>query len=603
MEDKNFEPLVPDMLYRHVLEEEPQPEALMAEAMLPLSEVGDDIPLPEEALTEEPAPAEVVTEDTVAGEFSAGDAAADMSAGDTLLFPIIPEDAVQTVSPAAEEEEAIPLDAYVPNVELPFEEEASVPGDGIPLPLSDDTFVNAPATDDTVVWDADAIIAEAEGYTTVEPESAPAGTLPEAQQPEFTDMKIEKTKEKKPIPANKKRAEPEVKKGRPKRKKGPGLLGLPHLVATLIWLGIIVMIGSSLGKLLWVGAADVLAFGRENKVVTVTIVDSDTIDTIAIKLQEVGLVKYPQLFKFYADLTGAEEEITTGSFTLNTNLDYHALTNALSPSSSNRAVVKVTIPEGYSCRQVFQLLASSNVCSVEALEEYAANGELPEYWFLEGVERGDRYCLEGYLFPDTYEFYANSTPKEALSRMLSGFNVRFSEEMRAQVDTLNQQLSDLMRKNGKSEEYIAGHLFTVREVMIVASLVEKETAGSGESPTIASVIYNRLYNWGDTPAYLNIDASIYYALDGNIDPATGNTKVLTSDDMKVDSPFNTYKYPGLTPTPITNPGLSSIQAALTPQSTGYYYYVLNPETNVHQFSKTLEEHEKWVAKFYPKSED
>ena len=122
MEDKNFEPLVPDMLYRHVLEEEPQPEALMAEAMLPLSEVGDDIPLPEEALTEEPAPAEVVTEDTVAGEFSAGDAAADMSAGDTLLFPIIPEDAVQTVSPAAEEEEAIPLDAYVPNVELPFED-------------------------------------------------------------------------------------------------------------------------------------------------------------------------------------------------------------------------------------------------------------------------------------------------------------------------------------------------------------------------------------------------------------------------------------------------------------------------------------------------
>ena len=373
-------------------------------------------------------------------------------------------------------------------------------------------------------------------------------------------------------------------------------------MATLIWLGIIVMIGSSLGKLLWVGAADVLAFGRENKVVTVTIVGSDTIDTIAAKLQEVGLVKYPALFKVYANLTGAEEEITTGSFTLNTNLDYHALTNALSPSSSNRAVVKVTIPEGYSCRQVFQLLASSNVCSVEALEEYAANGELPDYWFLEGVERGDRYCLEGYLFPDTYEFYANSTPKEALSRMLSGFNVRFNEELQAQIGTLNAYLAGLMRSNGKSEEYIAENQITIKELIIVASLIEKETAGTGESPTIASVIYNRLYNW-DEPAYLGIDASIYYALDGNIDPETGNTKELTSEDLKIDSPYNTRNHVGLTPTAIANPGLASIQAALNPQSTGYYYYVLNPETNVHQFSKTREEHENWVAKFYPKNED
>ena len=555
MEDKNLEPLVPDMLYRHT--PETADAALFSQDPVFTAPTVDAESDPKEAPVEnqlnaedsEPTPA-FIEEDS--------------------LYPDLP--VTEDGALSADFAEEAPLSTFIPTDDLLF---------GVP---EEDSSLNIP-----------------QGETEPEKPNPPVAEPEQPQEPEFTDMRVEKTREKKSS-HEKKKQDPPVRKGRPKRKKGIGFLGIPHLIATLIWLGIIVMIGSSLGKLLWVGAADVLAFGREDKVVAVTIVDSDTIDTIAVKLQEVGLVKYPALFKVYANLTGAEEEITTGTFTLNTNLDYHALTNALSPSSSNRAVVKVTIPEGYSCRQIFQLLAASNVCSVSALEEYAANGELPAYWFLENVARGDRYCLEGYLFPDTYEFYANSTPKEALSKMLSGFSVRFTDEMKAQVETLNQHLSELMRNDGRSDDYIASHQITIREIMIIASMVEKETAGSGESPTIASVIYNRLYNWGSTPAYLNIDASIYYALDGNIDPETGNTMPLTSENMKVDSPYNTYKYAGLTPTPITNPGLTSIQAALNPQSTSYYYYVLNPETNVHQFSKTLEEHEKWVSKFYS-SED
>lgn len=393
------------------------------------------------------------------------------------------------------------------------------------------------------------------------------------------------------------------RKRRPKHRKGDGFFGIPHLLVTAVWLFVILAIGTTLGKLLWVGAADVLAFGRENKAVTLTIVESDTIDTIAAKLQEAGLVKYPELFKLYAKITGAEDEIITGYFELNTILDYHALTNALSPSSSNRTVISVMIPEGYSCRQIFQLLAENNVCSVASLEEYAANGAFSDFWFLEGLERGDRYCLEGYLFPDTYEFYVNSTPREALGKLLTGFNNRFSDEMRAKIPALNERFAEMMRKNGVSEEEIDDRALTARDIVIIASLIEEETAGSAESATIASVIYNRLAGKQAYERYLNIDASIYYALDGNIDPETGKVKALTSEDLKLDSPYNTYTNAGLTPTPISNPGLSSLNAALEPQSTDYFYYVLNPETRLHQFSKTYEEHQKWVEKFRTSEDD
>lgn len=414
---------------------------------------------------------------------------------------------------------------------------------------------------------------------------------------EFQNLMEEQTKED-PIPHRKhKRTKKIPRKGRPKRRKGDGLFGLPHLLATAVWLAIVLAIGVTLGKLLWVGAADVLAFGRENKPVTVTILDSDDLDTIAQKLSDAGLVKYPELFKLYAKITGSDEEIISGYFELNTILDYHALSNALSPSSSNRTVTEVMIPEGYNCRQIFELLEQSNICSVSSLEEYAANGAFSDFWFLEGLERGDRYCLEGYLFPDTYEFYVNSTPREALGKMLTGFDNRFTGEMREQITALNTRFAEMMRKNGCSEEYIAGNTITVRELVIIASMIEEETASSSESASIASVIYNRLAGKEVYERYLNIDASIYYALGGNIDPETGKVKALTSEDLKIDSPYNTYTNAGLTPTPISNPGLASLQAALDPLDTDYYYYVLNPETRLHQFSKTYEEHQKWVEQF------
>lgn len=360
-------------------------------------------------------------------------------------------------------------------------------------------------------------------------------------------------------------------KGRPKRKKGEALLGIPSILATFVWLALILIIGVTAGRMLWICAADVLAFGREDKVVTVTVYEADTMDDVIDKLHAGGLIRYKSLFRLYADISDAEEDIKPGIYDLNTRYDYHALVNFMSPRSS-REVIKLTIPEGYTCRQIFALLEENRICTAVDAAAYAAKGELKPYWFLEGLERGTENCLEGYLFPDTYEFYKNSTPREALERMLNNFENRFDGEMLTQLEALNGRLTDN---------------YTVREIVIVASLIEKESAAPGESPMISGVIYNRLFRWGNNPPYLNIDASIVYAQEGN------NARI----DTSLDHPYNTYTNTGLTPGPIANPGLSSLKAALNPETHNYYYYVLNPSTGMHQFSTTYEEHQGYVRQF------
>lgn len=500
---------------------------------------------------------------------------AEMISDEELSAPAVyPDDSVYTVFDVPVSEEA-ELDAILSDEEL-LHEDLTDPDTREELMAADHAMYSAGLQhpeDAEFLFDTDLSETDFEA---------------EASEPD-SDAGKESTEEDKEEPAEEKRRP--VRKGRPKRKDGPGLLGIPHLLSAAIWLLIIVAIGTTLGRMLWVCAADVLAFGREDKEVIISVTAEDTMDSIAQKLKEAGLVRYPKLFLLYADLTDAEEDITTGTFTLNTIYDYHALVNQMSPRSGARAVVEdVLIPEGYNCRQIFALLEEKGVCKAADLEKWAAEGDLKDYWFLEGVERGHKYCLEGFLFPDTYDFYENSTPKAALEKMLDGFEYRVNEQIRAQLPALNEHLTALMRKNGESEEFIAAHQFDMRDVIIVASLIEKETASNQESYRIASVIYNRLFNWGNNPRYLNIDATVIYALGGKTN--------LTTEDMAVDSPYNTYTNTGLTPGPIANPGLASIEAALNPESTSYYYYVLDPNTGVHQFSATLEEHEKKIKQLY-----
>lgn len=391
-----------------------------------------------------------------------------------------------------------------------------------------------------------------------------------------------------------------VRKVRPLPKKGSGLFGIPHFLSAVIWMAVILMVGLTLGRTGWLCLSDLFAFGKPDQQVVIEITDEEVrklpdgtvdvdIDAIAQKLKDADMIEYPQLFKFFAStLTSKAERIEPGVYTLNTLFDYNAITNNLRSIHSSRKEVELMIPEGSTCAQIFALLEENNICSVADMEAYmlqigkdGMDGEyaLSGYWFLEGSPEADKYWLEGFLFPDTYRFYENDDPANVVKKFLDGFDYRFTDLMRTKLDAIQTN---------------TGLDLSIREVVIIASLIEKETADVDEGYTVSSVIYNRLRNSANFP-YLNIDATIIYALNGNIDPETGLTKPLTNDDLNLDHPYNTYVYRGLPPGAIANPGRNSIDAALSPENTNYYYYVLNPETDSHIFASTLEEHEKNIA--------
>ncbi len=386
-------------------------------------------------------------------------------------------------------------------------------------------------------------------------------------------------------------------KRRPERKKGYGLLGLPHLASTLVWLGIIVAIGVTLGRLIWVAASDMLAFNKPYVSAVITITEEDSLDSIVEDLEDAGLVRYPVLFKAFVNIKGGRSEFATGTFTFTNDrlYDYNAIMNNMNPTSSGREVVAdLVIPEGYTCAQIFALLEEKGVCTVAELEEYCANGEIKDYWFLEGVTRGDKYCLEGYLFPNTYDFYKDDSPAHVIGKMLSSFDDNYTDVLKDKLEPLNQRLATTLANRGFSQEYIDSHKLTIREIVIIASMIERESTGGEERFKVSGVIFNRLTNPKQFPK-LQIDATIIYALGGNLDE-NGNVKPLTKADLAMDHPYNTYVYDGLTPGPISNPGSASINAALDPNDEGYYFYVFDPEAGEHIFSKTVEEHEKAVNK-------
>ena len=451
------------------------------------------------------------------------------------------------------------------------EESPSVPVEEVPVAEQPETPAQeeiTPAVDLSILDDPEL---EEVLFAEKTPSPAPDKDFQETNNKDFQEMMDAPAAEEQKSPVT----ERPPRKGRPKRKKGEGLLGIPNMLVTVVWLALILAIGVTAGRMLWVCAADVLAFGREDKPVTITIYESDSMDDIIEKLYSNGLIRYRSLFKLYADISDAEKDIDPGIYDLNTRYDYHALVNMMSTSSSRTVVEDVLIPEGYTCRQIFAMLEEKRICTAQDLAAYAANGDLKDYWFLEDVERGQEYCLEGFLFPDTYDFYKNSTPREVLEKLLDNFDHRVDEDMRAQIETLNAN--------------VTGGNYTIREIAIVASMIEKEAAAPSEAPAIAGVIYNRLFRW-DSPAYLNIDASIVYALDGRTD--------LTREDLQVDSPYNTYKYKGLPPAPINVPPKACIDAVLNPQEHNYYYFCASPDFDgTHRFATTFEEHKRNARQF------
>lgn len=313
----------------------------------------------------------------------------------------------------------------------------------------------------------------------------------------------------------------------------------------------------------WIAANDVLALNKTEKEITITIDKEDSFRDVTNRLKKEGLIEYKTLFKLFASLTGGQEKMSPGTYTLNTDMDYRALLSGMSVNSATKAEISVTIPEGFTVAQIFQLLEDNGVSTVEELTQAAAEHDYA-FSFLKDIPLGDAERLEGFLYPDTYTFNTPHSALYAVNKMLANFDQRFTEELRSQVE-----------ESG----------YSVREILTIASLIERETDGSDRTK-IASVIYNRLDNpSADTVGYLQIDATLAYINGG---------KVPTEADKNIDSPYNTYKYKGLPPAPIANPGLEAIRAALEPEKTNYFYYALGDD-NVHHFFKTYNEQQKFIA--------
>ncbi|MCF2597057.1 endolytic transglycosylase MltG [Pseudoflavonifractor phocaeensis] len=313
----------------------------------------------------------------------------------------------------------------------------------------------------------------------------------------------------------------------------------------------------------WIAANDVLALNKEAKETTVTISKEDSFNEVASLLKKEGLIEYKSLFKLFASITGGKDKVVPGTYTLNTDMDYRALLSGMSINSSTKAEVTVTIPEGYSVAQIFQLLEDRGVSTVEELTQVASEHDY-NFSFLKDIPLGDAKRLEGFLYPDTYQFNTPHSALYVINKMLVNFDQKYTDELRAKV---------------------AESGYSIREILTIASLIEKETDGSDRTK-IASVIYNRLNNPNaGTVGFLQIDATLAYLNGG---------KVPTEEDKAIDSPYNTYKYKGLPPAPIANPGLASIQAALNPESTNYFYYALGDD-NVHHYFKSYEELQRFLA--------
>ena len=274
-------------------------------------------------------------------------------------------------------------------------------------------------------------------------------------------------------------------------------------------------------------------------------------------------------FKLFGAVRHAGDKIGIGTYELNTDMDYNALIQGMSNRNAtiNADTVTVTIPEGYSVRQIVSLLAKYGINSEDALLSAAERGSF-DYSFLDSGKSGIAK-LEGYLFPDTYEFFVNEDPSHAICRLLDNFSQRMDDELMTQVE-----------ESG----------YSLEEILIIASLIEKETDGKDRT-NIASVIYNRLNNVGETYHKLEIDAAVIYGLGyANGENYAGP---LTQADLDKDTPYNLRMHEGLPPTPICNPGLASIRAALEPADTNYYFYALGKD-GVHHFFKTYREHVNFV---------
>ena len=304
------------------------------------------------------------------------------------------------------------------------------------------------------------------------------------------------------------------------------------------------------------GAYDV----NEEKKVVVNIPSGSGTDSIADILSDAKLIKNKLVFKINVKMSGKASQFKAGEYQFDQSYTNGEIINDIAAGKIYHSGPKVTVKEGATSIEIIDELVKKNLGTKENYEKLINNPDefRDKYEFLKDK---NIKSLEGFLYPSTYFCTEGESEREVISRMLNKFDEMYKYKIKPEMD-----------KHKDLNFY---------DVMKMASIIEKEAVVDKDRPLISSVFYNRLAK--DMP--LQSDATIQYAF-------KERKKVVTYEDLKIESPYNSYKYKGLPPTPIANPSWKSIEAAINPAETDYLYFVAKTDGGENNYAKTYEEHLK-----------
>jgi UPF0755 protein len=317
------------------------------------------------------------------------------------------------------------------------------------------------------------------------------------------------------------------------------------------------------------------------KDVDVEIKSGMSFPAIAAMLADKGVIAKPSWFRMYAMWEGATTNVKTGKYVLKDNLAPEQVLAVL-VAGVKELTTKVTLPEGKNMLEYFALLEAGKVAKAADLEALARD---KEFLGRHGIT-GD--TVEGYLFPDTYDFRVNEKPAAVLQRLI----------------THHQEVwNELIAKHPREAARVKDKLgWSDRDVLTMASIVEKEAVDPAERPRIAQVFINRLTSPTFTPKKLETDPTIRYGCMVPVQKSPACQQWNKADRLhraQLDdkaNPYNTYQHDGLPPGPIANPGKGSIEAVLAPDGSEFYFFVAKDARN-HAFAKTFEDHKRNVDKY------
>lgn len=315
-------------------------------------------------------------------------------------------------------------------------------------------------------------------------------------------------------------------------------------------------------------ASDLFGLNQPDKQIEVVVPPKNTLASISTLLYDKGVVSQPFTFRVYAGLKSLkDEDIKAGNYIFNSNLAYDQIIEALTWGTTQKEEVRVTFIEGWTLYEIAKELEANKVCSVDEFLDYMDKGKI-DYEFMNQVPNDVlRFRrLEGYAFPDTYDFYVGEEVASVADKFLNNLNKKITVDMR-----------DKMREMNLSFD----------ETLILASIVQKEASIKLEMEMVASVFENRLAAPDSFPK-LQSDVTIHY-VEKFIKP------FVDGQDQPVYDAYNTYKCDGLPVGAVCNPGLDAIDAVLNPEKSGYYYFVTD-DAGTYYYAKNLQQHNANVAK-------